>query len=248
MLEGEVASGSPVLGPGFRPPLGDPHRQGTQLPWCAGRGGRKQVRDEPPQLKSGVYWDNPQYGVVGGGGWLEGQMGWREAMKLLQYAALRKCTGAVLGSRKTLLQRVVAVESAETFARVATGRFLAWKLCDPVRAGVAAADDPVLEGKGELSLGGACWRGVVDVVDLGPSGDVLVEEWEQAIGQVRGGASLLFTGGSYDDSGRVGGGWWGSCGARGSMAVGTVATVWDGEVAGMRLALESILVSQVLVL
>ena len=32
------------------------------------------------------------------------------------------------------------------------------------------------------------------------------------------------------------------------MAVGTVATVWDGEVAGMRLALESVPISTVLVL
>ena len=33
-----------------------------------------------------------------------------------------------------------------------------------------------------------------------------------------------------------------------SVAVGTVATVWEGEVAGMRLALESVAVSLLLVL
>ena len=37
-------------------------------------------------------------------------------------------------------------------------------------------------------------------------------------------------------------------GGSGSVAVGTVATVWDGEIAGMRLALESVAVSPMLVL
>ena len=49
------------------------------------------------------------------------------------------------------------MEDVETFARAAAGRFLARRMCDPVRAGVAAADDPVLVGKRALSLGGACW-------------------------------------------------------------------------------------------
>ena len=63
-----------------------------------------------------------------------------------------------------------------------------------------------------------------------------------------GGSVILYTDGSRDESGRVGGGWWGSRGGSGSVGVGTVATVWDGEVAGMRLALESVAVSPVLVL
>ena len=103
-------------------------------------------------------------------GW-RGQREWREEMEKLQYAALRKCTGAVLGARKSLVRGLAAVEDVETFARAAAGRFLAWTLCDPVRAGVATTDDPVMDGRGELSLGGACWRGKVEVVDLGLSGD-----------------------------------------------------------------------------
>ena len=104
-----------------------------------------------------------------------GQREWREEMEALQYVALRKCTGAVLGSRKTLVQGMAAVEDVETFARVAAGRFLARTLCDPVRGGVAVADDPVLAGKGALSLGGACWRGPVEIVNLGLSGNALVD-------------------------------------------------------------------------
>ena len=127
-------------------------------------------------------------------------------MESLQYAALRKCTGAVVGSRKTLVRGITAVEDVETFARAAAGRFLARTICDPVRSGVVGAGDLVLEGKGELSLGGACWRGVVEVVDLGLGGEASAGEWEAAIERVRGDDGLLFTDCSRDESGRVGGG------------------------------------------
>ena len=169
-------------------------------------------------------------------------------MGSLQYAALRKCTGAVLGSRKSLVQGVAAVEDVKTFARVASGRFLVRTMCDPVRAGVAVADDPVLAGKGVLSLGGTCWCGVVEVVDLGLSGDASVGECEMAIARARGSDDLRFTDGSRNESGRVGGGWWGSQGGSSSVAVGSVATVWDGKIASLRLALDSVAVSPVLVL
>ena len=88
----------------------------------------------------------------------------------------------------------------------AAGRFLARTMCDPVRAGVAAADDPLLSGMGALSLGGAYWRGRVDVVDLGLDEDASVVEWEKTIERVGGGANLLFTDRWRYESGRVGGG------------------------------------------
>ena len=62
------------------------------------------------------------------------------------------------------------------------------------------------------------------------------------------GDSLLFVDGSRDESGRVSGGWWGYRGGCGSGAVGSVATVWDGEVTGVHLALDSVAISPVLVL
>ena len=128
-------------------------------------------------------------------------------MELLQYAPLQKCNGAVLASRKSLVQGVAAVESIETFARAAAGRFITRTLCDPVRAGVAAADDPLLVGLGALSLGGSCWRGVVEVVDLGLSKEASSREWEAAIERVRADGALPFMDGSRDESGRVDGGW-----------------------------------------
>ena len=47
-------------------------------------------------------------------GW-RGQVEWKEAMRKLQYAALRKCTGAVMGARKESVDEIAAVESVETF-------------------------------------------------------------------------------------------------------------------------------------
>ena len=88
-------------------------------------------------------------------------------MEKLQYAALRKCTGAVVGARKEYVRKMAAVEGVETFARAAAGRFLARTMCDPVRAGVAESRVVVVAGAGELSLGGGCWKGEVAVVDLG---------------------------------------------------------------------------------
>ena len=76
-------------------------------------------------------------------------------MESLQYAALQKYTKTIIGSRKALVRGVAAVEDVETFARAAARRFLARTMWDPVRAGVAAADDPLLSGLGALSLSGA---------------------------------------------------------------------------------------------
>ena len=96
-----------------------------------------------------------------------GQREWREMMEKLQYAALRKCTGTVVGARKVYVRKMAAVEGVETFARAAAGRFLARTMCDPGRAGVAKNEDAAMVNAGELSLGGSCWRGPVEVVDLG---------------------------------------------------------------------------------
>ena len=59
---------------------------------------------------------------------------------------------------------------------------------------------------------------------------------------------MAYSDGSRDELGRVASGWCGPRGAEGCVLVGTVATVWDGEIAGMRLVLESLLVAPVLLL
>ena len=90
-------------------------------------------------------------------GW-SGQREWRVEMEKLQYAALRKCTGAVVGTRKEYVHKIAAVESVEMFARASAGRFLARTMCNPSRAGIAECRDPALFGKGALSLGGRLGR------------------------------------------------------------------------------------------
>ena len=182
-----------------------------------------------------------------GVGWRELRE-WRELMEKLQYAALRKCTGAVVGARKESVRKVAALESVEMFACTSAGRFLARSMCDPGRAGVAVDVDSAVKGMGDLSLGGPCWRGEVVVIKVGVGSGGTKEEWEEAILKVSGGCTVAFTDGSRNDEGKVAAGWHGSRGGEGYELVGSVVTVWDGEVAGMRVVLESLTVAPLLVL
>ena len=169
-------------------------------------------------------------------------------MDELQYAALWKCTGAVVGARKEYVRKMAAVEGVETFARAAAGRFLARKMCDPERAVVAGNRDAAVVNAGKLSLGGSCWREPVGVVDLCVGTEGSSQDWKEAIARVSEGCTVAFTDGSRDEAGRVAGGWCDSRGEGGCELVGSVATVWDGEVAGLRLALKCLPVAPLLVL
>ena len=87
-------------------------------------------------METGVYWDDKSGGLMGVEiGW-RGQKEWRLMMEKLQYRALRKCTGAVVGAERKLVQQIAAVEDVETFAEAACSRFLARAISDPMRAGV----------------------------------------------------------------------------------------------------------------
>ena len=88
----------------------------------------------------------------------------------------------------------------------------------------------------------------MEVVDLGVGVGGTSLDWERAIESVGGGCVVAFTDGSRDEFGRVAGGWCDSRGGEGCELVGSVATVWDGEIGGMRLALESLPVTPLLVL
>ena len=101
-------------------------------------------------------------------------------MTLLQNVAMRKTLGAVNGSSGKKTNAIAAVEDGETFTKATTGRFLACTLCDPPWAGVGVVDEGIA-GKVQLSFGGDCWRGHVDVVDLGPCKSSTSEVWERAI-------------------------------------------------------------------
>ena len=169
-------------------------------------------------------------------------------MEKLQYAALRKCSGAVVGARKEYVRKIAAVESVEIYTRASAGRFLARTMCYPSLAGIAEGGDPALVGKGSLSLGGPCWRRMVATADLGVRSDSPRVDWEEVIFKVGEGCLVAYSDGSRDELGRVAGGWCGPRGAEGCVLVGMVATVWDGDIEGMRLALESLPVAPVLLL
>ena len=168
-------------------------------------------------------------------GW-RGQKKWRHEMTLLQNAAMRKTLGAVKGSSGRKAKALAAVEDVETFARAAAGRFQARTLCNPPRAGVGVVDEGIT-GKGRLSFGGDYWHVHVDMVDLGPCKSSTSEVWERAIKEAGEKRLVVYTDGSRDSEGRVGGGWHAPRNGAGSVAVGSIATVWDGEVAGIRQAL-----------
>ena len=97
--------------------------------------------------------------------------------------------------------------------------------------------DEGIAGKGQLSYGGECLRRHVDVVDLGPCKSSTSEVWERAIMEAGEGRLVVYTDGSRDGGGQVGGGRYTPGNGAGSVAVGSIATVWDGEVAGIRQAL-----------
>ena len=124
---------------------------------------------------------------------------------MLQNAARRKALGAVKGSSGRKANAIAAVEDVETFAKAATGRFLARTLCDPPRAGIGVVGEGIT-GKGTLSFGGTCWRGSVDLVDLGPSKSSTCAVWERAIREAGDRRLVVYTDGSRDGDGRVGGG------------------------------------------
>ena len=72
-----------------------------------------------------------------------GQREWRHEMTLLQNAAVRKTLGAVKRSSGRKANAIATVEDVETFARAASGRFLARTLCDPLRAGIGVVGEGI---------------------------------------------------------------------------------------------------------
>ena len=112
-------------------------------------------------------------------GWW-GQREWRQQMTLLQNAAMWKSLGPGKGISGRKANATAAVEDVETFAIAAARRFLPRTLYDTPRAGIGVVDQGI-SGKAELSFGGDCWRGWVDVVDLGPCKSSSSAVWERAI-------------------------------------------------------------------
>lgn len=168
-------------------------------------------------------------------------------MTLVQNAALRKNLGGVRGSSGKKMNAIAAVENVETFVKAASRGFLAWTLCNPLRAGVGQVEEDLAQ-EGELSFGGSCCREGVHIIDVGPYKTSDPTLWEEAVKCAAERRLVVYTDGSRDDGGRVGGGWYADDNGASSVAVGNVATVWDGEVAGIRQALRLALDMDILAL
>lgn len=134
------------------------------------------------------------------------------------------------------MNAITTVEDMETFAETASGRFLAWTLCDPLHAGVGRVDEGLAE-EGERSFCGSSWRGEIYMIDLGPCKTSTAAQWEKSIKYVAGGRLVVYTDGSRDGGDRVSRGWYADGNGAGSVAFGNVTTVWDGEGAGIWLTL-----------
>ena len=80
--------------------------------------------------------------------------------------------------------------------------------------------------------------------------EATVADWEKGIKRQAEGRRIGYSDGSKAEGveGMVGGGWYETEGARGGVAVGGRATVWDGEIVGMELALKAMGGKPVLIL
>ena len=70
--------------------------------------------------------------------------------------------------------------------------------------------------------------------DLASSKSSTSAVWERVMREAGEKRLWLYTEGSRDGDGRVRGRWHASGNVAGSVSVGNIATVWDGEVAGIR--------------
>ena len=75
------------------------------------------------------------------------------------------------------------------------------------------------------------------MLDLRPCRPSSSAVWERAIKNAGDRRLAVYTDGSRDGDGRERGGWHSLDNGASSVAVGSIATVWDGEVAGIRQAL-----------
>ena len=118
-------------------------------------------------------------------------------MQKLQYAALRKCTRAVVGARMESVNKIAAVESMKTHMDAMQVRFIVRAIGDPEGVGDLVVGDEertprilganimvkaiaVVEGQ-RLEWGGRCSKLNVVIVDLEAGRESTIEEWEAVI-------------------------------------------------------------------
>ena len=187
-------------------------------------------------------------------------------MARLQYASLRKVTGAVLGSRITTVERIAAVEPVEIHLDAFQARFAGRGIADPFIIGEPLAlgmnnqypgslEEEIMKkvignGEGEPSWGGRCPRMTIEVLDLECDEKTSREEWEEVIkGATRNRTAIYIDGSKAEGTLRMVAGTWFEQEGRGQgTAVGTRGTVWDGEIEGIKEAIRHCIAGPILIL
>jgi len=105
----------------------------------------------------------------------------------------------------------------------------------------ATLNKAVVIGNGDegLSVGGRVEKGEIPEVKLQANKDSKADRWELAICEAREEPVGVFTDGSMNEEGKVGGKWHEEGLGGGKEGLGKLATVWDEEVVGMRGGLQS---------
>ena len=183
-------------------------------------------------------------------GW-KGHKSWQKEFERLQYQALRKCTGTTLGASRERVNYIARVEDVKTILDSTQVRYLARCAIDPATTSDLWDAPPLLKkptvvdqllaqarvkSKEEIE-----WGGDIDSFELhetnlqcGPSTSKSI--WEKAISLTK--RTPIYTDSSKSDGGVVGGGYYLQQGQLG-VRVGMMATVWDGEITGMRMGLRA---------
>ena len=181
----------------------------------------------------------------------KGQKAWLKEFERLQYQALRKCTGATLGASRERVNYIARVEDVKTIldsnqvrylARYATDATTTSDLWDapPLLKRPAVADRLLAQARVK-SQEEIEWGGDIDKYELQETNlqywpSTPTTTWEKAISLTK--RTPIYTDGSRSEEGVVGGGYYLQQGQLG-VRVGTMSTVWDGEITGMKLGLRA---------
>ena len=183
-------------------------------------------------------------------GW-KWQKAWLKEFKRLKYQALRKCTAATLGASREKVNYIARVEDVKTIldstqvgylARCATDPTTTLGLWDaPPHLRKPTVADRLMAQAGVKSKEEIEWGGDIDRFELletnlqcGPNTSTTT--WEKAISLTK--RTPMYTDGSRSEEWVVGGGYYLQQGQLG-VCVGTMATVWDGEITGMKIGLRA---------
>ena len=170
---------------------------------------------------------------------------------MLQYQALRKCTGATLGASREKVNYITRVEDVKTILDSTEVRYLARCATDSTTTSDLWDAPPLLKrptvadrllaqarvkSKEEIEWGGDIDRYELQETNLQCGPSTPTTTWEKAISLTK--RTPIYSDGSRSEEGVVGGGYYLQQGQLG-VRVGMMATVGDGEITGMKLGLRA---------